>query len=75
MTRKIAVSLPDELVTAAREAVAHGRAPSVSAFVAEAIKEHGRYADLSELLTEMTADGGTPTQEDRVWARKALGLD
>lgn len=73
-TTKIAVSLPDDLVRAARQAVVDGEAESVSAFVAAAIKEHARYSDLSELLTEMTAEGGTPTQEDRAWARNALGL-
>lgn len=74
MTTKIAVSLPDELVAAARQAVADGRAASVSAFVAEAIEDRGRYEGLSELLAEMAADGGAPTQADRTWARRALGL-
>jgi Arc/MetJ-type ribon-helix-helix transcriptional regulator len=74
MTTKIAVSLPDELVAAARQAVADGRAASVSAFVAEAIKEHGRYEGLAELLAEMASEAGPPTHEDRTWARRALGL-
>src|SRR5436853_131240 len=45
MTTKIAVSLPDEQVAAARRAVAEGRAPSVSAYVASA-----RPARLSRFL-------------------------
>lgn len=75
MTTKIAVSLPDELVAAARRAVGDGRAPSVSAFVAEALREHGRYGELAELLAEMATEAGAPTQRDRDWARSALGLD
>lgn len=75
MTTKIAVSLPDELVAAARQAVADGRASSVSAFVAGAIEERGRYEDLAKLLTEMSVDVGAPTEQDRVWAREALGLE
>lgn len=75
MTTKIAISLPDELVVAARDAVADGRAPSVSAFIAEAIEEHGRYSKLSLLLAEMAAENGPPTAEDRTWARQALGLE
>jgi Arc/MetJ-type ribon-helix-helix transcriptional regulator len=75
MTTKIAVSLPDELVATARQAVAAGRAASVSAFIAQTITEHGRHADLVNLLAEMAAERGAPTQEDRVWAREALGLD
>ena len=74
MTMKIAVSLPDDLVAAARQAVADGRAPSVSAFVAAAIEEHGRYERLTVLLSEMAAEAGPPTEEDRRWARQTLGL-
>ncbi|MGH8909416.1 MAG: toxin-antitoxin system antitoxin subunit [Egibacteraceae bacterium] len=75
MTVKIAVSLPDDLVVAARLAAAEGRAASVSAFVAEALEEHGRYAGLTSLLAEMAAEAGPPTAEDRAWARQALGLE
>jgi Arc/MetJ-type ribon-helix-helix transcriptional regulator len=74
MTTKIAVSLPDELVAAARQSVAEGRAASVSAFIAEALEGHGRYGDLAELLADMAAEAGSPTEQDRVWARRALGL-
>lgn len=74
MTTKIAVSLPDELVVAARQAVAAGQAASVSAFVADAIEEHGRYEQLAALLSEMAIEAGTPTEGDRLWAREALGL-
>ncbi len=74
MTTKIAVSLPDALVAAARQAVADGRAASVSAFVAAAIEEQSRYGGLVGLLSEMAADAGAPTPSDRAWARDALGL-
>lgn len=74
MTTKIAISLPDELVAAARTAVSEGRAASVSAFVAEAVEEHGRYGELAELLAEMASEAGPPTDGDRAWARQALGL-
>lgn len=74
MTTKIAVSLPDDLVAAARDAVANGRAASVSAFVAGAIEDHGRYEDLATLLADMAAEAGPPTEQDRRWARDALGL-
>ncbi|MGI8730101.1 MAG: ribbon-helix-helix domain-containing protein [Solirubrobacteraceae bacterium] len=74
MTTRIAVSLPDDLVAAARQAVADGRATSVSAFIADAIEERVRYKDLATLLTEMAAARGTPSAQDRGWARDALGL-
>lgn len=74
MTTKIAVSLPDEQVAAARRAVEEGRAPSVSAYIALALAEHTAYDDLAQLLAEMAAEAGPPTEEDRDWARQALGL-
>ncbi len=74
MTTKIAVSLPDDLVAAARQAVLDGRAASVSAFVADAIEAHRRYEQLTVLLSEMAGDVGPPTEEDRSWARQTLGL-
>ena len=74
MTTKIAISLPDELVAAARAAVDRGESPSVSAFIADTIESQGRHEDLAGLLAEMTAQAGSPTAEDRVWARSALGL-
>lgn len=75
MTRtKIAVSLPTELVEQARRAVAEGRADSVSAYVAEAIKEKRTHEDLAALLEEMLAETGGPlTPEEEALADRALG--
>jgi Arc/MetJ-type ribon-helix-helix transcriptional regulator len=75
MTMKIAISLPDEHVAAARRAVADGRAPSVSAYVAQTIAERLEYEDVAALLAEMAAATRPPDDDDRRWARTALGLD
>lgn len=74
MTTKIAVSLPDELVVAARQAVDEGRAASVSAFVASAVAARTRFEELAELLADMAAVSGPPGDDDRRWARDALGI-
>ena len=63
MTTKIAVSLPDELVDAARAAVREGRAPSVSAYVADAMADKARRTSLAELLDELDRLHG-PVPED-----------
>jgi hypothetical protein len=75
MTTKIAVSLPDDQVAAARRAVAEGRATSVSAYIADTLAQRQDDEDLTALLADMAAEAGPPTAGDRRWARTALGLD
>lgn len=71
---KIAITLPAEQVAAARRAVADGRAPSVSAYIAQSLARRDADEELSETLAEIYAEHGEPTAEERAWARKALGL-
>ena len=75
MTTKIAISLPDEQVAEARAAVAAGRAPSVSAYVSEALARRSAEEELLELLDEDEARGHPTTEEHREWARQALAGD
>lgn len=73
MTTKIAVSLPDDQVAAARAAVAEGRAPSVSAYVSQALARRSAEEELLQLLDQDEAAGQPATDEHREWARQALG--
>jgi antitoxin ParD1/3/4 len=75
MTAKIAISLPDEQVLAARRAVQQGRASSVSAYIAEAMRRREQEDGLVALLDEMDSEHGAPSSDDVSWARQALGLD
>lgn len=75
MTTKIAISLPDEVLTAARRAVSEGRANSLSGYIAATLAERQDYEDLAALLADMAAEAGGPSKADRRWARRALGLD
>ncbi len=74
MKRKIAVSVPEELVSRAEAAVSSGRASSVSAYVTEALVEKARRDTLLDVLDEMDREHGAPSRLDRAWARHALGL-
>lgn len=74
MTAKIAVSLPDEQVAAARRAVEEGRAASVSAYIAEAIRRREQEDGLASVLDDMDAEHGPPSTEDIDWARRTLGV-
>lgn len=75
MTTKIAITLPDEQVRRARQAVAEGRAPSVSAYIAEALGRRTADEELAEMLDEMKAEYGEPSAEDYAWADRVLGTE
>jgi Arc/MetJ-type ribon-helix-helix transcriptional regulator len=72
---KIAVSLPAELVAAARRAVKSGRAPSVSAYVESALSTQVESDEGGDWIDEMLAETGGPmTAEEEAWAGDVLGL-
>ena len=75
MTRqKIAITLPEEQVAAARRAVAEGRAASVSAYISQALARRGVDEELAESIAEIYAEAGPPTKDERAWARQVLGI-
>jgi len=80
MRRKIAVTVPEEVVQRVERAVSEGRAQSVSAFVTEALEEKvgtdgktGRDR-LIELLDEMDRTHGPPDKEAQGWAKRVIDL-
>jgi Arc/MetJ-type ribon-helix-helix transcriptional regulator len=73
MKRKIAVSVPAELVDQVDAAVGAGRAASVSAYVTQAIAERIRRDRLEDVLDEMDRELGRPARADEMWAKKVLG--
>ena len=73
--RKIAITLPEEQVAAARQAVAEGRAASVSAFISQALARRDADEEMAETIAEIYAKSGQPTEEDRLWARRVLGIE
>jgi antitoxin ParD1/3/4 len=77
MTReKIAITLPEEQVAAARQAVTEGRAASVSAYISQALARRTADEEMAEIIAEIYAEtGGQPTEEERVQARRELGIE
>jgi len=75
MTRKIAVSLPDEQVDAIRRAVQQGRATSVSGFISSAVARAEREESLARLLDDLDRELGEVGEKDLAWADRALGLE
>ena len=62
--KKIAVSLPSELVDQAGRAVAEGRAASVSAYVARALEACIRHDALDAAIADYEAEFGAFTAEE-----------
>ncbi|MGH3834247.1 MAG: hypothetical protein ACRDSF_00875 [Pseudonocardiaceae bacterium] len=65
------VTVDQEVV--AEAAVAAGRAPSVSAWVTQAMAERARRESLRDVLAEIRAELGPATEEETAWARSVLG--
>lgn len=70
MTTKIAVSLPDDQVAAARRAVRDGRAPSVSAYISAALKTQQDRDSLGLLLDDLDREYGPVPAEAAEWAER-----
>ncbi len=68
------VTVDEDAVAAAESAVAAGRAPSVSAWVAAAMHERARSERLAAVLTDIRQELGPATDEETAWARSVLGL-
>lgn len=74
MTRaKIAVSLPVELVAAARSAVRRGRAASVSGYVETALAAQVAADDTAWLDQMLEESGGALSADEIAWADAVLG--
>ncbi|SHK89841.1 hypothetical protein SAMN05443637_11417 [Pseudonocardia thermophila] len=71
-TERVTISLPADLLAAAREAVAHGAAPSLSAFIADALA--ARSLRERSLATLATLYGGPPPRDQLEEARRSLRL-
>jgi Arc/MetJ-type ribon-helix-helix transcriptional regulator len=68
MKERLTISVDAGLAAAAAEAVAEGRAESVSAWVGEAMREHAakerRLAALAEAIGDYEAEHGEITEEE-----------
>ena len=72
MKRKVAVSVPAELVEAPEAAVAAGQAPSVSAYFSDALREKTQRDSLVDVLDAMDRELGRPGKRAEAWARDVL---
>jgi hypothetical protein len=71
---RVTVTVRPQVLAAAEEEVASGRATSLSAWVDQAMEEKIRREELAGLLAEMQAENGPASEQEDAWARQALGL-
>jgi Arc/MetJ-type ribon-helix-helix transcriptional regulator len=73
MTRKIGISLRDDLYEWAAREVEEGRAESVSALIAEGLQILEARAQLEALVADLHADGGELNDQAKAQLDEALG--
>ncbi|MGV9336660.1 hypothetical protein [Nocardia sp. NPDC003726] len=70
--RKVSLTLPEELVTRAENAVKAGQARSVSAYIATAAGSGEVRATTAEVLARWSAEHGEGTVEERAAAEQRV---
>jgi Arc/MetJ-type ribon-helix-helix transcriptional regulator len=72
MTKKIGVSLPDELYEWAAGAVEDGRADSVSGLIADCLQARRARDELESLVADLAAELGEPDEERKTKLEEIL---
>jgi Arc/MetJ-type ribon-helix-helix transcriptional regulator len=65
MTKKIAISLPDEILKKARMAIRQGKAPNVSNYIARLIEEASANETFEEMIAAWIRESGASEAEIR----------
>lgn len=73
MRTRVTVTVDEAVVREAEADVAAGRAASLSAWVAAAMGERAQRERLADVLADIRAELGPPTDEETAWARSVLG--
>ena len=72
VTKKIGVSLPDELYEWAAREVDAGRVQSVSGLIAESLEARRARAELDSLVADLSAELGEPDEKRKAALQEAL---
>jgi Arc/MetJ-type ribon-helix-helix transcriptional regulator len=72
LARKLAVTVPGDLVDLATREVKTGRAKSLSSFMTEAVREKLARDELKDILAQLNRDLGPPSRKEQAWAEKVI---
>lgn len=70
--RKIAITIPEELLAHVHDAVARGDAKSVSSYISDAVARRNGKRPLELYLDLLDAEYGEPSPEANAWAEREL---
>lgn len=73
-TRRLTISVPEQVAAKARRAVESGQVENVSGYFSGLAEREPDWAEARAALDEMIAEAGGIPEEDRRWARSVLGL-
>lgn len=72
--KRLTISVPDEVAGKAQRAVAAGMSESISGYFAALAENEPDWVMFREVVAELLAEAGGVSDQDRAWARDALGL-
>ena len=72
MTKKIAVSLPDQTLARAQAAVKRGKAPNVSNYIALLIDQESATESFEEMIEDLLRQSGATEKQIRAAERETL---
>jgi len=72
MTKKTAISLPDETLESANAAVRSGKAPNVSNYIALLIEQESAAESFEEMISDWLRESGATEKQIRAAGRGAL---
>lgn len=68
--QRVTITMPDDVLEEVRRRVADGRARNVSSYISSLVEESVRTDGLLELLDELDAEEGPPSEEAQRWGRE-----
>jgi len=69
-TRKVTITMPENVLRQARAEVAAGRATNLSAYVSEVLAERAQHDRIEGVVNAILAEtGGEATASERAWGR------
>jgi hypothetical protein len=74
MHRRVTITIDEEVLAHAEALVAAGQAKSLSALIAGAVEKEVKREKLADVMNDILAELGPPTEEDEAWVQEALEL-